>query len=155
VLAKLFPRSLDNSYSGYKIALWILGLVIALRALQSTLIIVNGYTTAIGADGIPLDTYPPDAVQTILALFAIGSLWRLLFSVLGAIVLIRYRSAMPLILALMVLQFLAAQLLSWFIPLVRVGTPPGVIVNLIQFGLIVVALVLSLMNRRVNESQMA
>ena len=128
-----------------------LGLVIALRAVQSTLIIFNGYSTAVGADGIPLDTYPPDAVQTILALFAIGSLWRLLFSVLGAIVLIRYRSGVPLILALMVLQFLAAQLLSWFIPLVRIGTPPGVIVNLIQFGLIVVALVLSLLSRRGNE----
>ena len=131
--------------------MWILGLVIALRAVQSTMIIFNGYSTAVGADGIPLDTYPPDAVQTILALFAIGSLWRLLFSVIGVIVLIRYRSAVPLILALMVVQFLAAQLLSWFIPLVRIGTPPGVIVNLIQFGLIVVALVLSLLSRRGGE----
>jgi len=130
-----------------------LGLVIALRAVQSTLIIFNGYATAIGADGIPLDTYPPDAVQTILTLFAIGSLWRLLFLVVGAIVLIRYRSALPLILALMTLQFLAAQILSSFIPLVRIGTPPGVIVNLIQFGLIVVAFVLSLLSRRGGDKR--
>jgi hypothetical protein len=82
-----------------------------------------------------------------LALFAISSLWRLLFSVLGVIVLVKYRSALSLMFALLLLHYLASQLLSQFVPLIRVGTPPGPYVNLAQFALIVIGLGLSLLPR--------
>jgi hypothetical protein len=148
MLDKLLPGSLDNGYKGYRTALWIFGLVIAVRAVQSIAIIFNGHDTAVTADGIPLDAYVPDAAQTILALFAIVSLWRLLFSILGAIVLLKYRSGVPLMFALLLLHFLAAQLLSQFVPMVRVGKPPATYVNLVQLGLIVIGLVLSLLPGR-------
>jgi hypothetical protein len=34
-----------------------------------------------------------------------------------------------------------------FVPIVRVGTPPGVVMNLIVFGLTIVGLALSLLRR--------
>ena len=146
---KLLPQTIDNTYRGYKAALWLLGLVTAMRILQSVMIIFNGYSTVKGADGIPLDTYAPEVGQTIIALFAQGSLWRLLFCLLCFIVLVRYRSAVPLMFTLLLLHYLAARLLSQFIPLVREGTPPGSIVNLVLFVLMIIGLVLSLRNRGV------
>ena len=147
---KLFPRVFDNAYRGYKAALWLLGTVAALKLVQSGAIIFNGYSTVIGADGIPLDTYPAAASQTIVGLFGLISLWRLLFCLLSILVLVRYRSAVPLMLLLFALQFLGAELLSQFIPIVRIGTPPGIIVNLILFVLMLIGLALSLLNRRVH-----
>jgi hypothetical protein len=93
---RLFPTTLDNSYQGYRTALWLFGLILLTRMLQSVMIIFNGRSTIQGADGIPLDAYPADAAQTIQALFAQNSLWRLLVSLLGVLVLVRYRTAVPL-----------------------------------------------------------
>lgn len=151
MLEKLLPQPIDNTYRGYKAALWLLGLVIGVRMLQSTFIIFNGYSTVTGADGIPLDTYPAAAAQTIVGIFAQSSLWRLIFCLLGVLVLIRYRGAVPLMFVLFLLNFLGAQLLSQFVPLVRVGTPPGPIVNLVLFALMVIGLALSLRNRSARD----
>lgn len=94
------------------------------------MILFNGYSTAINADGLPLDTYPPNAAQTAVALFAQASLWCLTFSSVCVLVLVRYRSAVPLMFAVLMLNFLAAQLLFLFVPPPRTGTPPGPYVNL-------------------------
>ena len=144
MLKTLLPQRIDNDYRGPKLALWIFAFVATIRTLQSVMIIFNGYYTARNADGIPLELYPPDAVQTILALFAISSLWLLIICVICAVVLARYRSAIPPMFAVLGLTYLGGQLLNQFIPLVRVGRPPGAIVNLIVFGLIVIGFVLSL-----------
>lgn len=148
MLDRLFPRSLDNDYRGWRTALWLFGLVITVRALQSTVIIFNSQETITGADGIPIDTFAPVAAQTVTALFGLLSLWRLVFSLLGAIVLVRYRTAVPLMFLLMAVHFVATQAFVRFVPLPRVGSPPGTMVNLVQFGLIVIGLVLSLIPRR-------
>lgn len=150
MLNKLFPRRIDNSYRGYTTALWIFGLVIAARMLQSTVIFFNGFATVRDADGIRLDKYASDVSQTIVGLFAMVSLWRFIFGLLGVLVLVRYRSAVPLMLVLLLLNFFGAQVLSQFVPLVRVGTPPGPILNLVLFALMLIGLALSLMDRRIR-----
>jgi hypothetical protein len=147
---RIFPRSLDNEYRGYRVALWIFGLILAVRALQSVMIIFNGPATVTGADGIALDTYPAEAAQTVLGLFAQNSMWRLVFSIMGAAVLIRYRSAVPLMFLIMILTFIGAQALSIYIPLARTGAAPGLIVNRVMVGLMLLGLILSVLPRRRN-----
>ena len=148
MLGKLFPERFDNNYRGWRIALWLFGFSVAVRMFQSLAIIFNGRTTVVNADGIPLETYPPEAGQTILALFAQSSLWRLLVCVLGVLVLVRYRTAVPIMFVILMLSFLGAQLLAQFVPLVRVGTPPGTIVNLVLFATAAAGLVLSMLDAR-------
>jgi hypothetical protein len=140
---RVLPQSLDNEYRGSKLALWLFGLVVLIKSVQSLSIILAGNYTAMGADGIPLDTFPPAVAQTVLAVFAQQSLWRLTFCLLCLIALLRYRSAVPLMFALLVVNYLAGQIIFRFVPLPRVGTPPGPVINLIIFSLMVVGLVLS------------
>jgi hypothetical protein len=141
---KLFPQPIDNTYRGYKVALWIFGLVVGMKITQSVLIIFNGYSTARDADGIPLDSYTPAAAQTVVAVFAQSSLWRLIFCLLCVLVLVRYRSAIPLMLALLLLNYVASQFIFQFVPLDRAGTPPGPIANMIMGALMIIGLALSL-----------
>ena len=84
---------------------------------------------------------------SVLALFMVGSLRRLIISLMCAVVLFRYRSAVPLMFAALGLNYLGGQVILQFVPIVRVGTPPGVVVTLIMFGLTVVGLALSLWRR--------
>jgi len=147
MLDNLLPRRLDNEYRGSKLALWLFCLVVAMKSAQSLAIIFNGYSTARNADGIPLDSYPPTVAQTVVAAFVQGSLWRLFFCFLCGLVLWRYRSAVPLMFALLALNYLAAQLALKFVPLIRVGTPIGPLVNLMLFVVMLVGLGLSLRRR--------
>ena len=147
MLNHLLPPRLDNTYRGRRLALWLFGIVVLIRSLQSVLIIVNGYSIARSADGIPLETYPVAAAQTIVALFAISSLNRLIVSLVCVVVLVRYRSAIPSMFALLGLGYLAGEIILRFIPIVRVGTPPGPIVNFIMFALMIVGLALSIWKR--------
>jgi hypothetical protein len=150
---QLLPARIDNTYRGYKLALWLFALVVAVRTTQSVLIIFNGYSTVKSADGVPLDAYPPAAAQTIVALFGLSSLARLIISLLCVVVLVRYRAAIPSMFALLLLNYLAGQLLLWFVPIVRVGTPPGSVVNLTLLALTVVGLALSLPRRGKLQAQ--
>ena len=144
---RLFPQPINNKYFGSTIALWLFGLIVFLHILQSVMVIANGYSIAQSADGIPLETYSAAAAQTILAIFMVSSLRRLIISLICAVVLFRYRSAVPLMFVVLGLSYLGGQVIFQFVPIVRVGTPPGVVVNLIMFGLTIVGLALSLWRR--------
>ncbi|HEV2903565.1 MAG TPA: hypothetical protein VGW32_00880 [Pyrinomonadaceae bacterium] len=148
ILSRLFPARIDNGYQGSKIALWILGLMVAVRTMQSVMILVNGSSIAQSADGIPLDTYPAAAAQTIVALFALSAVNRLVISLICVVVLVRYRRAVPLMFLLLLVTYTAGQLVGRVFPIVRVGQPPAVVVNLTLLGLTILGLVLSLWKRR-------
>lgn len=148
ILSRLLPARIDNTYQGSKIALWILGLLIAVRTMQTVMVIVNGYSVAQSADGIPLDTYPAAAAQTIVALFTLSAVNRLVISLICVVVLVRYRRAVPLMFLLLLATYSAGQLVGRVIPIVRVGQPPAVVMNLTLLGLTIIGLVLSLWKRR-------
>ncbi len=117
---------------------------------QGVLVIFNGDSTVKNADGIPLDTYTPAAAQAVLALWAQRGLSRLIISSICVLALVRYRSAIPLMFVLLMLNYLAGQLVFQFVPLARMGTPPGPVVNLIMFALMVIGFVLSLRCRSMH-----
>ena len=153
MLDEVLPKRLDNQYRGNRLALWLFGLVVAMKGAQSLAIVLNGYSTARDADGIPLDSYTPAVAQTVVAALAQGSLWRLFFCFVCVLVLLRYRRAVPLMFALLALNYLAAQLVLKFVPLLRVGAPAGPLVNFILFVVMLVGLGLSLWRRGGSVAQ--
>jgi hypothetical protein len=147
MLDRLFPQRLDNTYRGYKLALWLFGLVVLMRLGISLNSIFNGRLVASSADGIPLDTFPPAASQTVVSLFALLGLSHLVLCLLCILVLVRYRALVPFMFALLLLQHLVRKLILHFLPVPRTGTPPGSVVNLVLLALMVAGLVLSLWSR--------
>ncbi len=146
---QLLPQRIDNAYRGYSLALWLFGLVVAVKILQSVMVIFNGSSIARSADGIPLDTYPSGAAQTVVALFALSGFARLIVSLLCVLVLVRYRSAVPFMLGLLALDYLFKELILHFLPIASIGAPPGPVMNFVLFILAVAGLVLSLRARRI------
>ncbi len=88
-----------------------------------------------------------------MAVLAQGSLWRLTFCLLCVVALLRYRSAVPLLFSLLAVNYFAGEILLHYIPLVRIGTPPGPLVNLILFSLMLVGLALSVSRRTRQAAQ--
>lgn len=147
MLAPLLPARADNDYRGHKLALWILGLVVLVRIAISFGSIINGYDAATGPDGIPLDTFPQAASQTIVSLFAMLGLSRLLLGLLCILVLLRYRSLVPLMFAVLLIEQLGRQLIVTYLPIPRVGAPPVSVIHLTILALLIAGLALSLWSR--------
>jgi hypothetical protein len=144
LIEQLLPQRVDNTYRGYKLALWLFALVVLMKVAMSLNSIFNGHMVASSADGIPLDTFPTAATQTVVALFAIWGLAHLMICMLCIVVLARYRSMVPLMLALLLLEHLSRRVILQVIPIVRTGTPPGLFVTLTLLALMIVGLALSL-----------
>jgi hypothetical protein len=104
------PKSIDNYYRGQKLALWFFWLVVIVRAAQGVSLIVGGHSIVRDADGIPLETFPDAASQSIVGVFVISGGARLVLSLLAVIVFTFYRSAIPFT----ELEIPSVQLLIWF-----------------------------------------
>ncbi len=144
MLNQLLPRHVDNTYHGYKLALWLFGVVVFMKVPISLNSIFNGYMVASRADGIPLDTFTPAGAQAVISLFAAWGLSQLIICLLCILVLARYRALVPFMFALLVLEHLSRRLIFQVLPIVRTGAPPGFFVNLALLTLMVVGLALSL-----------
>jgi hypothetical protein len=70
------------------------------------------------------------------------------FGLLCVLVLVRYRSMVPFMFALLLLQHLSSRVIIHFLPIVRIGAPPAAVINLIFLTLMVIGLGLSLWPRR-------
>lgn len=147
MLGQLLPARFDNAYLGSRIAPWLLGLVVTVKLLQGVVSIFLGASVASSADGIPLDTYTPAAMQTIVAMFALLGAARMPFYAICALALAKYRSAIPLMLGLFVLDYVVRTLVLYYRPIERTGTAGGLVVNQVLFALMVIGLVLSLRRR--------
>jgi hypothetical protein len=81
---QLLPQRIDNTYRGYRLALWLFGLLLVLKVTMSLNSIFNGSTVASSADGIPLETFTSAGAQTVVSLFALLGLSRLVICLLGS-----------------------------------------------------------------------
>jgi hypothetical protein len=141
------PGRSDNAYRGHKLALGLLALVVLMKLAIGLNSIFNGPSVLRSADGIPLDTYPPAAAQVVVSLFALLGLSHVVIGIFGLLILIRYRALVPLAFGLLLLEHLGKRLILNFLPIARVGRPPGAAINLVILALIVVGLALSLWRR--------
>ncbi len=143
----LLPRQIDNTYRGYKVALWLFGLVLFVKCAISVNSIFNGRSVASSADGIPLDTFTPAGAQAVVSLFALLGFSHLIISLLGLLVLVRYRALVPLMFAVFLLDHVGRKLILQFLPIVRAEGAPGLTVTLVLIAVIIVGLALSLWSR--------
>ena len=144
----LLPKTIDNHYRGHKLAFWFFWAVIVIRGFQGAYLIVNGHSIVRSADGVPLETFPFAAAESIVAVFVITGSSRLILSLLSVLIFLRYRSMIPLMLVLLTVDQMAKEVLLLFYPLYRVGHPVGPTVNLGLLFLTIIGLILSIIRTK-------
>lgn len=151
---RLFPKQIDNDYRGSWVAAGILGLVSAVKALQGIESLFNTRETAIRADGIALDTFGAAAAQEVVVMFALLGFYLTVVPLLNLIVLIRYRSAIPLMfLTLIWMQLGVRAVAMWRGGAPLLGPHPiGFYVNLAILAVTILGFALSLRERGLRSS---
>ena len=140
-MTKFIPRTIDNIYRGPTFALWLLGLVLFVKFAQVLSVFIDGAEMVSSADGVPLQTFSADAARTVVVAFISMGVSRLTICIMCALVLWRYRSAIPMTFTLLALHDLARELV---LGSVRQGTPIGPYVNWTLLVLTLLGTVLSM-----------
>lgn len=148
MLTPFLPKHIDNDYRGHVVAPWLLGTALLLKIAMSVNSIFNGAYVAGNADGIPLDRYPAEAAATIVALFGLWGVSHLALMLLGVLVLVRYRSAVPLVFAVLLAEQLGRKAVVALHPIASRDTSVGSPVTYALYSLVIVGLALSLWARR-------
>ena len=153
MLQRIFPNQFDNRFDGHRLALWLLGGLVALKLVMSINSILNTASVAAGADGFPLASYSVAAARAVLMLFALMSLGQLMLAVLGLVALIRYRAMVPLVYAVLLLEHVARRLIVQAYDVDRSSSAPvGFYINIALLGLLTAGFALSLWPRTRRSS---
>lgn len=152
VLDSLFPAQFDNVYRGNRLALWLFYPLTAVTLWRSQhhMLAPDGGAQSIAT--IPLDNYANGAAATIIAIFAQWGLVQLLLGLLMLLAAFRYRSMVPLMWLIVLVEWTGRGLIGQFKPVETLGTAPGQIGNLVVPVIALVMLVLALWPERKTES---
>jgi hypothetical protein len=149
MLSRLFPAQADNRFGGYRAALWLLGLFIALKLVISLNSIFNTASVASGADGIALESFGPAAAREVLTLFALTALGQLTLTLVALVVLIRYRAMVPFIYLMLLAEALARRFIVQSYAVARTeSAAAGSYINYAILALLALGLLLSLLPAR-------
>ena len=121
----MFPKQLDNaSYRGHTLALWLFAPLTLIKLAMGFNVsglnpwIDNRYI-ATSVDGIPIDSYGPEAASTFMFMFASWGLILFVLGLLGLIALIRYRALVPLLYVLFAIEQFGRFYLNKLHPIAR------------------------------------
>ena len=131
MLQRILPPTIDNNYKGNKIALWFFYLITAVTVVRSLIHMFKHDGGAQSIATIPLDTFTETGAAVVILIFAYWGLSQLMFGIIQVIVAIRYKSLIPLMYLMLVLEWATRFLLSMYKPIETVGQAPGGIGNMV------------------------
>ena len=144
---RLFPRVADNRYTGHRVGLWLLALML-LKIAMGLNVMINAPFIARTADGVAVDTFAAPAAAAFSFVFAAWGLGQFVLGLLCLVVLLRYRSLVPLAFLALLIEQVGRMLLRFHWPVERIATAPGTTINLALTALMLVGFGLSLWRSR-------
>ena len=144
ILNRLFPAQFDNVYRGNRIGLWVFYVLTAVTLWRSQHHIFAPDGGAQSIATIPLDTYTQGGAQGIVTIFALWGLAQLAMALLMLLASIRYKSMVPLMWLLIILEYGGRKLVGIYKPLETVETAPGAtaatVLPIVALAMLVLAL---------------
>ena len=147
----VLPKALDNQYRGHNVALWLFGFLTFIKSAQSLNSFFNPYLVASTADGIPLGTYPTTAANVVVSLFALLGVTTFMICLVSIAALVRYRTMVPLLFLVFLMQYAIGRLILLAHPIARSGPYPGLYINLGLLALMLAGLALSLLSPKLKS----
>jgi hypothetical protein len=144
----LFPNSIDNDYKGNMAPMYLFYMVTTFTVVRSLIHLISPDGGAQSIATIPLHLYSKEASDTIIHMFAEWGLSQLLLGLFYIVVLIKYKSLIPLMYLFLVIEYSSRLLLSFYKPFALEGQAPGGIGNYFLVPLFILMFILSLKNNR-------
>ena len=140
-LKMIFPEQIDNNFSGHIIAQHIFIFLTLLTLARS---LVHMFFTDGGAGSIASFDISVQGGSNIVSIFYLWGLSQLIIGIIYILVILRYKSLIPLMYILFVFEYVGRLLVTYYKPLETLATPPGEVGNIIFVPLGLIMLYLSL-----------
>jgi hypothetical protein len=141
ILSIIFPAKADNTIRGTKLPLYFFILVAVISTVRSCIHIFSHDGGAGSIAGMNLDV---SGANEIIFAFALWGAEQLIYALIQWIVILRYRSLLPLMWGVQLLETLGRLLVGNIKPVTFAHTPPGAYQNYIYLVLSAAMLSLSL-----------
>jgi hypothetical protein len=144
----IFPKHIDNTYTGHPIALYAFYLITAITIIRSLIHIIAPDGGAQSIATIPLDTYSIESANTVIFMFGLWGISQLLLGILFLIIAIRYRALIPLMYIFIFTEYSLRLILGFFKPITLTGVAPGGIGNYVFIILSILLFILSMKTKK-------
>jgi len=157
MLERLFPKQIDNRYQGYPFAIWVLASLVLIKFMMGLNVSglnpwIDNRFIAQSVDRLPLDTYSAETASVVMFLFASWGLALFALTLLGVIVLIRYRAMIPLVYLLLAIEQFGRKAIGTLHPIVRAeqadGLSSAALINWCLMAALAIGFILSLVSPR-------
>jgi len=144
----IFPKTADNNYKGSKIALWIFTVLAVMSTIRS---LIHFWAPDGGAGSIAgLDL--SKGAENIIFTFGLWGFSQLIYAFIQLLVVIRYRTLIPLFYLLLFFEAIGRMIVGGIKPPILLrGTPPGGIANYILLPLTIIMFILSFSLKKGSE----
>jgi hypothetical protein len=137
----ILPKQVDNSFQGYRIAAVVFLLITFVTIARRCIHILAPDAGAGSIAGINVSV---EGGSNIVSIFALWGLSQLLMGFVYLVVYIRYKSLIPFMYLLLLVEYSGRIVLGFMKPLEVTHTPPGAIGDYVMVPLAILMLILSL-----------
>ncbi|MDG1026021.1 MAG: hypothetical protein P8N94_16340 [Gammaproteobacteria bacterium] len=141
---RIFPKQVDNIYSGSNLALYFFFLITLITIGRSCVHIFSADGGAQSIATIPLDSFTQGGAETVVYIFAQWGIAQLMVGLIYLLVALRYRSLIPLMYGFIFLEWGSRMGLTFLKNIETAGTAPAAIGQLVLVILIPLMFYLSL-----------
>jgi hypothetical protein len=142
---RVFPKQLDNSFRGNRIAVIVFALITVFTLARSC---IHIFAPDGGASSIAGINTSVEGGSNVISMFALWGLAQLLMGLVYVVVFFRYKSLIPFMYILIIIEYSGRVLIGMVKPLIVSHTPPGAIGDYILIPLAIVMLILCLKRSR-------
>ena len=136
---------MDNSFRGNRIAVVVFALITVFTLARSC---IHIFAPDGGASSIAGINTSVEGGSNIISMFALWGLAQLLMGLVYVVVFFRYKSLIPFMYILIIIEYSGRVLIGMVKPLIVSHTPPGAIGDYILIPLAIVMLILCLKRSR-------
>lgn len=144
----LLPKIIDNQYRGIKLAQYAFLLITSATIVRSLIHVFAPDGGAMSIATIPLSAYSAEAAATVVLMFSLWGLSQLLMGLVYLGVYLKYKSLIPMMYVLLIVEYSMRIVVGQMKPIVTTGTAPGSVGSWIMVPVCAALLALSLIPRR-------
>lgn len=145
ILSKLFPDTVDDSFSGLKSAMFVFMVIAVISTIRS---LIHIFSPDGGAGSIAGMDLSVDGARGIVFAFALWGSAQLVTAIVQLIIAFRYSSLIPLMYVLLIFEVLLRMLIGMIKPVDFAQTPPGAIGNWVVLPIAILMLMLCFIERK-------
>lgn len=144
-LERLFPKRADNGYAGNWLSPWMLVLYTAKSLVSAAIHMFAADGGAQSIASVALERFTAEGADSVVTMFGLWGLEQLVIGLIAVVVLLRYRSLIPMMSLAYVIEYAGRMASPLYTPgLATAHAPPGAVADKLLLPLALAMLALSL-----------